>query len=137
VAGLVIVQLRAKQLEEMTGSGDGVVNGGDGGANGGGGCGKREIGNGVQWGSVEASEVKFALQVLLCDLHIAQGHVDVFVTEQSHESRQADAQAQHFASEGVTKAVRGDRAGAMGVSGSVREGAAEDEIPVPMLTVAR
>jgi len=42
-AGLVIVQLTAKQLQKMLGSGDGVVNGGDVGLNGGGGCAKREF----------------------------------------------------------------------------------------------
>jgi len=49
-AGLVILQLTAKQLEKMPGSGDGVVNGGDVGLNWGGGWGKRELGKGVQWG---------------------------------------------------------------------------------------
>ncbi len=62
----------------MLGSGGGVVNGGDVGLNGSGGCGKREFRNGVQWGGgVYARAVKFALQVLLCDLHIAQGHTDI------------------------------------------------------------
>jgi hypothetical protein len=47
-AGLVILQLTAKQLQKMPGSGDGIVNGGDVGLNRGGGWGKREFGNGVQ-----------------------------------------------------------------------------------------
>jgi hypothetical protein len=51
-AGLVIVQLTAKQLQKMPGSVDGVVKGGDVGLNGAGGWGKREFGNGVQWGGV-------------------------------------------------------------------------------------
>jgi hypothetical protein len=46
--GLVILQLTAKQLQKMPGSGDGVVNGGDVGLKGGGSCGEREFGNGVQ-----------------------------------------------------------------------------------------
>src|ERR1039458_54199 len=87
-AGLVIVQLTAKQLQKMLGSGDGVVNGGDVGLNGGGGCGEREFRDGVErGGGVEAPSVELALPVLLCDLHIAQGHTDIVVTQQLHESR--------------------------------------------------
>jgi hypothetical protein len=34
----------------------------------------------------------------LGDLHVAHGHVDVFVAEQVHQSRKTDAQAEHFGS---------------------------------------
>lgn len=40
--------------------------------------------------------VKLALQVLLSDFEIEQSHVDIFVSQQLHEGRQADTQAEHF-----------------------------------------
>jgi hypothetical protein len=45
--------------------------------------------------------VKFALEVLLEDLDIAQGHADVFVPEQLHQSRRTDAQTEHLRGIGV------------------------------------
>ena len=50
-----------------------------------------EFGNGVALDGVLAGEVKLALQVLLSDFEIEQGHVDIFVSQQLHEGRQADA----------------------------------------------
>jgi hypothetical protein len=48
-----------------------------------------------------AGQVKFALEVLLEDLDIAQGRADVFVPEQLHQSRQTDAQTEHLRGIGV------------------------------------
>ena len=59
----------------------------------------REVGAGMALGREKAGGrcswarsgglVEFALQVLLGDLHIAQGHGDVFVAQQLHECRKA------------------------------------------------
>ncbi len=57
-------------------------------------------------GSILASLVEFALQVLLGDLHIPQGPVDVFVAEQLHESRKANSEPEHFCRETVPQTVR-------------------------------
>ena len=76
-------------------------------------------------GSGLASELKLALQVLLSYLKIEQGHVDIFVSQQLHEGRQADAQAQHFCGEGMPKAVRDDTLRAPGSLAGVDSGIAE------------
>ena len=55
--------------------------------------GRGSLGNVVEMDGILASKVKFLLQVLLSDLYIAQGHADIFVPQQLHESRQADAEA--------------------------------------------
>ena len=98
---LVIFRLETKHLEKMTGGGDGVANGGQIGAQRGCGWGERKLGYEVQLRRVQAGAVKFALQVLLSDLYITQGHADVFVSQQLHESGQADAEAEHHSCEGV------------------------------------
>jgi hypothetical protein len=69
--------------------------------------------------AVLASEVKFALQVLLGDLEVPQGHGDVFVPQQLHESGQADAQTQHGRCEGVPQSMWGNRSRAPRASGGV------------------
>ena len=43
-----------------------------------------------------ADLVELSLQVLVSDLDIAQGHTDVFVSEQLHQSGKADAQTEHL-----------------------------------------
>ena len=50
----------------------------------------------MRLGHILAGLVEFALQVLLGDLHIPQGHADVFVTEQLHERREADPEPKHL-----------------------------------------
>ena len=52
-------------------------------------------------GRVLAGQVKLALEVLLSDLQIAQGHADVVVSQQLHEGGQADTQAEHFRGVGM------------------------------------
>lgn len=49
-----------------------------------------ELGHHVAAGSVLLSALKFSLDIELCNLHIAKGHVDVFVAEQLHKHGQAD-----------------------------------------------
>jgi hypothetical protein len=52
-------------------------------------------------GGALAGGVELSLQVLLGDLHVAQGRADVFVAEQLHQSGEADAEAEHLRGEGV------------------------------------
>jgi hypothetical protein len=61
-----------------------------------------------------AGLVEFALQVLLGDLHIAQGHADVLVAEQLHEGWEADPQADHLRGIGVAELVGCGGGGAAG-----------------------
>lgn len=91
-ASCVVFELKAKHLYQVTGGGDGIVNSGGVGAKWGSSWGKKRVGKGVEMEAVLASEVKFALQVLLGNLEVPQGHGDVFVPQQLHESGQADAQ---------------------------------------------
>jgi hypothetical protein len=58
----------------------------------------------------------------LSNLDIAQGHANVFVPEQLHESGKADAEADHLGGIGVAKLVRGDRTGAGPSLTSIRKG---------------
>ena len=84
-----------------------------------GGLREREFRNEVERSDALASAVKLALQVLLRDVEIAQGHADVCVSQQLHESGQTDTQAQHGSCEGVSKAVGGNRGSAASGAGSV------------------
>ncbi len=68
-------------------------------------------------GRIAASGVELALQVLLGDLYITQGHADVFVTEQLHQSGKTDTQADHLRGIAVPQLVRRHRTGAGSFSG--------------------
>jgi thiamine monophosphate synthase len=46
-------------------------------------------------------QVELALQIGLDDLHIPQGHADVVVAEQLHQSGKTDTQADHLRGERV------------------------------------
>ena len=46
------------------------------------------------------------VDVLRSDLYVTQGSLDVGVTHQVHEGRQADPTADHVRGEGVAEAVR-------------------------------
>jgi len=70
-------------------------------AGGAGVLGKRKRGQAV--GRVLACAMELALQILLGDLEVAQGHADVFVPQQLHESREADAETEHLG--GITVAT--------------------------------
>ena len=65
---------------------------------------------------VMTSQMELALQVKLGDLHIAHGHADIFMSQQLHQCRKADSEAEHFCSKGVPELVAGD----MGASGALR-----------------
>src|SRR5205809_79179 len=62
---------------------------------------EREVGNVVAVGSVLASQMKLTLEIDLSHGDVAQGHADIFMTEQVHERGKRDAQAHHFGGEGV------------------------------------
>ena len=61
---------------------------------------------------VFAGEMKLALEVSLGDLHVAHGHADAFVSQQIHEGRKADVEADHFRGIGVAEAVGSNVIGA-------------------------
>jgi len=48
-----------------------------------------------------AGEVELALKIGLGHLHIPQGHADVVVPQQLHQSRKTDAEAEHLRGESV------------------------------------
>ena len=81
-------------LQEVASSRQGLLDSGEVGASGAGGDGK--VGQVVRVCGILPGQVKFALRVLLGDLEIAQSHADVFVPEQLHDGRQADAQTEHL-----------------------------------------
>ena len=58
-----------------------------------------------------ASHIEFALEILLGDLQIVQGHLWAFVAEEFDHCGKADAGAQHLSSIGVSKLVRNDAGG--------------------------
>src|SRR6516165_6134240 len=66
---------------------------------------QRQLRDGMERSSFLSSGVKFALQVLLRDVEINQGHVDIFVPQQLHEGGQTNTEAQHGGCEGVSQAV--------------------------------
>ena len=117
--GVVIFELKAKQFQKVTGGGDGTADGGRVGAKRDGSLGEGELGNGVKLDGILASQAKFPLQVLLGDLYIAQGHADVFVSQQFHQSRKADTEAQHRGCVAVSQTMRVNRGGAIRATGSV------------------
>ena len=80
--------------------------------------GKGECRQAVQ-GGILTCQVELSLQVLLSDLDIAQGHTDVFVAEQLHERRQADAHTEHFSGVGVPELVRRHVGRAVGSCGGI------------------
>ena len=57
------------------------------------------------------SQVEFALEILLSDLKILQGHVGTFVTKEFDDRGKANASAQHLRSICMSKLVRDDAGG--------------------------
>jgi hypothetical protein len=93
VASPGLLQLQTKQLEEMTNGGDRVANDGEVDLLRRAGLWERKSRNEMERSGFLPSAVKFALQILLRDLDIVQGHADIFVSQQLHESGQTDAEA--------------------------------------------
>src|SRR5256885_16345460 len=73
-------------------------------------------------------EMELMLQVSLRDLDVSHGHADIFMSEQSHECRKADAEADHFRGEGVPELVAGNRMRAACSFGSTMQGEIEISI---------
>ena len=109
-SGLPIGESASVHFKEVTGGSDCLANARRIGAVG-------AVGNGqngrlMRPGRVLASLVELALQILLRDLHVAHGHADIVVSQQFHESGEADTEAEHLRSEAVPQTVRRDGAGA-------------------------
>ena len=71
------------------------------GIRGGGEASNSHRGNLVNLGHMLTRQVELALQIGLDDLHIPQGHADVVVAEQLHQSGKTDTQADHLRGERV------------------------------------
>src|SRR5437016_5617430 len=57
------------------------------------------------------SQVELALEILLSNLEILQGHVRALMTEEFHHRGKTDTRPQHLRSIGVSKLVRNDAGG--------------------------
>jgi len=68
---------------------------------------------------VLAGRVVFALQVLLGDLHIAQGHADVFVAQQFPQHWEADPEPQHLGCKRMAQPMGYHMSGATGTLGGL------------------
>jgi hypothetical protein len=100
-ADALISKLTAEHFQQVPYCCEGAADTGEIGDREQGDVGQCEFRHEVPLRGVLASEVKFALQVLLSDFEIEQGHVDIFVSQELHEGRKADAKAQHFCGECV------------------------------------
>ena len=56
-------------------------------------------------------QVERALEILLGNLEVLQGHVRALMTEEFHHRGKTDTRPQHLRSIGVTKLVRNDAGG--------------------------
>jgi hypothetical protein len=75
----LIAELAAAHLQEMAGGGEGLPDSGK--IGGGGGVGNGEGRRAMRLSRILAGSVELALQVLLRDLDIAQGHADILVPQ--------------------------------------------------------
>jgi hypothetical protein len=97
--GFSIGELTPVHLQEMAGGSQGLVDSRR--IRGGGGSRNRHRGKMVGLGRMPAGEVELALEVHLGHLHIPQGHANVVVAQQLHQSRKSDAEADHLRGEAV------------------------------------
>ena len=93
-ASFLIAELTAVHFQKMTGGLQCLTDAGE--ASNGDVFGKRERGHTMELGCILTCLMEFALQILLSDEHIAQGHADVFVPEQFHEGWKANAKPEHL-----------------------------------------
>ena len=84
-----------------------------------------------------AGFVEFALEVLLGDLHIAQGHLQGRVAEQLHECRKADPEPEHLGRKRMAKTMGSHVGGAAGPLSGLTERPAERHIQSMSTTPAR
>jgi len=90
VTRVLIAKLAAVHFQEMARRRERSANARQIGADRQGTVRQEEFGNEMTLCRALAGEVKFALQVLLSDLQIAQSHADVFVPQQLHEGGKTD-----------------------------------------------
>ena len=64
-----------------------------------------------QMSGVNSGQVELALEILLGDLEILQGHVRALMTEEFHHRGKTDTRPQHLRCIGVSKLVRNDAGG--------------------------
>ena len=96
-AGFLIAQLTAVHFQKMTCCLQCLTNAGEASARHVfGECERRHT---MRMGCILTGLMEFALQILLRDFHIAQGHTDVLVAEQFHESWKANPEPEHFSRE--------------------------------------
>jgi len=99
-AGFFISERAPIHLQEMTGGSQGVVDSWR--IRGGGGRRNRYRGKMVGLGRKLAGEVELALEVHLSHLYIPQGHANVVVAQQLHQSWKSDTEADHLRGEAVS-----------------------------------
>ena len=80
-AGLGFLLLQTKQSEEMTKGGDGVVNGGEIDLLRRSSFWERQLRNGMERSNYFLSVVKLPLQILLGDLEVEHGHMNIGVSQ--------------------------------------------------------
>jgi len=95
-SGFLICHLTAKHFQQMSCSGESAADSRKIGCSQRGVWRERQVGDGVDLWCVLAGQMKLALEIDLGNRDIAQGHADIFVTEQVHERGKRDAQAHHF-----------------------------------------
>jgi len=100
-ASFLIAELTAVHFQKVTGGFQCMTDARE--ASSGDVLGERERGHTMEMGCVLAGLMEFALQILLGDEHVAQGHADVCVPEQLHESGQANPQPEHLSGKSVPK----------------------------------
>ncbi len=83
------------------------------------------VGDGHQVSGMGESQVEFALEILLGDFEILQGHVGTLVAKEFDNRGKADAGAQHLSSVCVSKLVRDDASGNAESGGDVSQGGTE------------
>lgn len=100
-ASFLIAELTAVRFQKMTGCLQCLADAGE--ASTGDVFGECECGHPMEIGCMPTGLMEFALQVLLGDEHISQGHADVFVPEQLHESWKTNPEPEHLGGKSVTK----------------------------------
>lgn len=78
-AGFLVSELAPKHLEKVACGGQGCAYAGQ--TSGGGGVGNGEHGHAMRLCGTAAGSVELAVQIVLRDLDVTQGHADIFVSE--------------------------------------------------------
>ena len=100
-ARFIIAELTAIHFQKMTGGLQCLTDARE--ASSGDVFGERERGHTMEMGCVLTGLMEFALQILLGDEQVAQGHANVCVPEQLHESGKANPEPEHLSGKSVPK----------------------------------